>query len=539
MSRSRMVARPMALLALAAMIAGGCGSSHKNGGGTGTTAVGGTTPAAAQAPVDGGMLTYAHGSDPPTLDPATMQSFSSFAGLDMYFDVYGALFVADTTAKPPTVHPLLAQSLTTSDGGLSWSLKLKPNLVFSDGTPLDAAAVKSNWDRIANPANSSPMVGVTLNIASTVATDAQTLSITLHKANTLFPNTVTESALSYIASPTAIQKEGKDYGTKPVGAGPFVLNSWVSGGASNWTKNPTYFDAKDVHLSGLKITSIFDTTGKVNAFTTGADNLVNCSQESVANQIKAAGGTVTTIPLLGDITVQWNVKQAPFNDNSMRLAFTEALNRDAIAQAYNLGIPAPMPKGLVESGSPYYEPSATYPSYNLSAAQSAVSAYVAKNGPIHLTLLFTSGNPAPLDAATVMQQELQQLKGVTVTLTSLDLSAYVTYLFTGKYNVTFYGLTFPNIADPVFYDLFHTGGVQNSSGFSDPKVDAALDDSRSTFDATRQQADYATVQKQLTEDGYFAPVAPTPANYQCSTKKLHFFFYADGIPRTDQIWIGQ
>jgi peptide/nickel transport system substrate-binding protein len=537
--RRRSFAVRVAVVVTAAAAVAGCSSSTKNQSSPTTLPSGGgsTTTASADTPINGGTLTFTHETDPSSLDPTAMTSFSSFGGTDMFFDAYGALLVSDTLAKPPTISPLLAQSMTSPDNGSTWVLKLRPNLVFSDGTPFDAAAVQSNWTRLGDPANHSPMAVDMADVGSMTVSDPQTLTIKLKTPNTLFPNTVAESAMSYIASPTALQKEGKNFGTQPVGGGPFVLKSWVQGNHSVWAKNPSYFAAASVHLDGLQTLQIIDNTSQENAFSTGQANMVSCPQQPVVTAIQKAGGVVNEFPQLGNISITWNVKKPPFDSEAMRVAFTQAINRDAVAQAW-AGAPDPQPKGLLRQDSPYYDPNAAYPSYDPAAAQAAVNSYVAANGPINLTFLFTAGNQAVQNAALVAQQELQQLKGVHVTLTSLDLGSYVTYLFSGKWNLSFNGLSYPNIADPTFENLFATTGALNSAGFSDPVVDQALQDSRSTTDPAQQQKDYNTVQEQLTKDAFFAPDVTTN-NYICSAKNVHGYWFADGVPRTDLIWIGK
>ena len=51
--------------------------------------------------------------------------------------------------------PEIAQTMTSADAKV-WTMKLRPNVKFTDGTPYDASAVKFNWDRQADPANASP-----------------------------------------------------------------------------------------------------------------------------------------------------------------------------------------------------------------------------------------------------------------------------------------------------------------------------------------------------------------------------------------------
>lgn len=533
--KHRLITRSVAVMSTLALITlSACGSSSKtpNANAAGGGSSGGGTP------VNGGTLRLIHESDPSGLmDPAKMQTLVETAGADMFFDIYSTLLYADTSANPPTVKPLLAQSFTSPDNGTTWVLKLRPNLVFSDGTPLDAAAVKFNWDRLTNPATGAPMASSLANVASTTVTDAQTLTVTLKQANTLFPNLVAEGAASYIASPTAIQKEGQNFGGQPVGAGPFVLKSWTPNVHASLVKNPTYFDAKDVHLDGIEITTAFNSQTKANAFSTGAVDMMFVGLPVEIQAVKSAGGTVTDFPLLGPLALVWNANKPPFNDQSMRVAFAQALDRNAIAQAY-AGQPDPQPAGVLPSTSPYYDPKAIFPKYDPSAAKTAVQAYEATHGPIKLTFLYVTGTAATDNAAQVLQQQLQAIPGVTVTLKGLDLSAWFTGMYQGDYSIGTSGLPFANLADPYLYNTLHTKGSFNLYGYSNPKIDAALDDARNTTSTSRQLSDYHTVQEALTADSFFLPFS-TSLYAQGYTKKVHFFGFGDAIPRTDLIWLSK
>ena len=57
------------------------------------------------------------------------------------------------------IEPRLAESVTGSDDSVTWTIKLRDGLTFTDGTPLDAAAVIYNWDRFANPDTGGRCVG--------------------------------------------------------------------------------------------------------------------------------------------------------------------------------------------------------------------------------------------------------------------------------------------------------------------------------------------------------------------------------------------
>jgi peptide/nickel transport system substrate-binding protein len=153
----------------------------------------------ASPPQAGGTLTVLRGSDPASLDPAKVFGAASLDGLQASA-VFDTLLYRDHGA----VVPQTAESLVTTDG-VVWMLKLRANIKFSDGTPYDAAAVKFNWSRIQDPANSSPRAAEANTMQALDVVDPLTLRVTLKSKTGTFPNVV--AAIPFIGSPTAIQRD--------------------------------------------------------------------------------------------------------------------------------------------------------------------------------------------------------------------------------------------------------------------------------------------------------------------------------------------
>ena len=483
-------------------------------------------------PVKGGTLTFIQQVDPRSLDPITMSTASQAAGTGMFFNAFGALVYLDTATQ--TIKPLLAESLESPDDGLTWILKLLPNLKFSDNTPLNAEAVKFNWDRITNPANASLGAATFSSVASYTVTDPLTITLTLKTKNSFFGNTIATSAMSYIGSPAAIQQLGADFGSKPVGAGPFLLKEWIRADHSTWTPNPTFVNAKKVNLDEVIVRPITESVPKQTAFSTGVANLVWTGQLPDVEAMEAADGKTTKFPLVGGISLVYNMAKAPFTDPTVRTAFAQAMDRGMIA-ANVWKEPTPLQKGLLPESSAVLDPKALYAKKDLPAAQKAIDAYTAKNGAITISLLHTTGSQFILDSATILKQ---QLEGVTVNLDGIDQAALIARWRGGDWTMTFSGLSTGVTPDPVLYNAFRTGGSFNFWNYSNPSVDAALDHSRLTTDPKEQKADFGTVQKEVTKDGFFPPI--NAINYfLVGAKNVNVFGYGDGVPRTDLIWIGK
>jgi peptide/nickel transport system substrate-binding protein len=103
------------------------------------------TPRAPQLALDegtGGTLVIDLNYDPETLDPH--QGLTAAASFAM-----GQMYESFVRFIPGTVElePWLAESWTTSEDGLTWTFKLREGVLFHDGTPFNAEAVKFNWDR--------------------------------------------------------------------------------------------------------------------------------------------------------------------------------------------------------------------------------------------------------------------------------------------------------------------------------------------------------------------------------------------------------
>jgi peptide/nickel transport system substrate-binding protein len=551
-SRRRLAAT--ALLVSMALVAAGCGdddddaadvsdssaaTSQATSGEAATTAAstGGetaTTTAAEDAPTRGGSVTYIAQVERQSLDPLTLATNSEAAGVSFYYNVFGALLYLDPDG---TVQPWLAESIETSDAGTTWEMKLRPGVKFSDDTPLDAAAVVANWDRLKDPANASPGAGNFANIASYTAVDATTIQIVLKTPNALFPNAIAGGTMTFIGSPAAITARGADFAVNPVGAGPFVVKERVPGSKTVYTRSPTYYDAANVYLDEVVQLPVADETQKQNAFKTGAAQLVWTGQLPTVEAIEAAGGTITDYAWVGNTSILFNMHGPPFTDHAVRVAFLQALDRDVVSQAFSSGVENPVPPGFVNETAGIFDPAAVYPKPDLAAAQKAIDAYVAANGPIDVTMLSVAGSQPTLDATTVIKDQLEKLEGVSLTIETVDQSALTKTLREGGWDMSLSGVVGVS-PDPALYNTFHSTGPFNLSGYSNPGVDAALDAARATSDPAKQQDAYSKLQELITADAFFPP-AVSSAFHLGAAAELHVVAIADGTPRFDQMWLEQ
>ena len=105
------------------------------------------------------------------------------------------------------VHGMLASSIEPNDDYTEWTIKIRDGIEFTDGTPLNADAVKFNWERLADPATGALSMQVAQGVSSMTVVDDTTLEVVLAEPNGQFLRTIANSALQWIASPAALQAD--------------------------------------------------------------------------------------------------------------------------------------------------------------------------------------------------------------------------------------------------------------------------------------------------------------------------------------------
>src|SRR6185437_11999350 len=183
----------------------------------------GPASAAEPTPTPGGEAVFGLEADWHPMDPLRADAVDD---ADVDYAIYDTLLKVTPGGE---IKPGLATGYTVSQDGLTYELTLRPGLKFQDGTPLDAAAVKFNLERELDPKNDCWCRAFISSIASVDAKDKEHVVLHLAKPYAPLPYTLASIFGGLLASPTAIQKYGKDYGNHPVGAGPFRFVSQQTG----------------------------------------------------------------------------------------------------------------------------------------------------------------------------------------------------------------------------------------------------------------------------------------------------------------------
>jgi peptide/nickel transport system substrate-binding protein len=366
-----------------------------------------------------------------------------------------------------------------------------------------------------------------------VATSPTTLEVTLAAPNAHFDNSVARTALNYIASPQAIN--GGQLATDPVGAGPFLLDKWERDYAMDLVPNPDWQGSDGPYVDHLQFRVVGDEGQRVDTFVTGgADMFFTPAPESVERAKDERGGDYVSVGVSGGGTIVFNTTKPPFDDVRVRRAVAMAVDAAALTDTIRPG--AIVATNPVLKDTPWYTSDADYPGYDTAEAQRLFDEYRADTG---REVSFTLGSfqqSENVAVAEFVQTALTQLDGVKVDVDVADAPTATMRVLQRDYEAHLWG--FPVLdPDPGLYNALHSGLVTNVTGYSNPEVDALLDQARVTADNDTRADLYQQVLVLYTQDmPYWHTLHPTFGYFHADNVK-GVELYEDGNLRSDLLWL--
>ncbi|MGB6059433.1 MAG: ABC transporter substrate-binding protein [Microthrixaceae bacterium] len=507
----RMTRRLAALLAVTVLAVTACGS-----GDSGSASSDGSSNKGDESgqPTPGGDITWLTTGEPVSLDSKSGPSV--YAGI--YLGIYDRLMHMDSENE--VVTPGMAESLTDDSGDATeWTLKLRPDVQFSDGTPLNAEAVKFNWDRYLDPATAAPVRATLASFTGWKVVDDLTLSISIPYSRADLPNDLATTSLGLISSPAAVKAAGESYGTSPettVGAGPFVVAEWQPGDHITLKKNAEYWDSKLPYLDSVTFKPVGDPAQQADAVLTGAADvgwLASVNPE--ITRLRDAGMSIFSAPPTQVLQITFNSGTKPFEDERVRKAIALATDLDKLSENVQQGLSSPAHTWYAES-SPYFNKDVVQKTNDLEAGQALIDDYLKANGgQIKFTFV---ANEATRPLSVAIQQQWSRLDGVEVELEVLQTQAFLERRNTSEFQAIL--STSPQNTIDGFFQMASTNGGQNWSNISDPALDKVLEESRALSDPEEKKAAFTEITSQILDKQYWLPIEHFEG-WTIATPKVH------------------
>jgi len=442
-----------------------------------------------EAPPEPKTLTVASGTDIENMNIHLVTSSPSFSVLE---HIYQPLF---SMSEEGVLEPLLAESLNSAAEGV-YEVKLRQGISFTDGTPFNAEAVKANLDWMLNADNKAPFRGTLLGkVTEVTVLDEYTVQIKTDGPFAPLPAHLSHGAVAMV-SPKALE-QGVDFlAENAVGTGPYVLKSWARDEAVTLERNPDYWgDAPKIDTVVFKV--IKEDGARIVEIEAGTIDVAIRVPPAEIPRLQANPDIELVItPGLRTIYIFFNVTEEPFTDVRVRQAVNYAVDKDAIVSSL-------FSDAALVSSAPFAPPIFGY------AAQQPYKRDIEKAKALLAEAGVAPGTKVSMyhptgryiqDAlvADAVRASLKEI-GLEVELKTLEWPQYVPTVRKTKADgndvqFAMLGWGTPTMdADYALFALFHS--TQHPPGFngafySNPEVDALLDEGRSTLDAAKRQAAY-------------------------------------------------
>nr|WP_296773149.1 ABC transporter substrate-binding protein [Rhodococcus sp. (in: high G+C Gram-positive bacteria)] len=483
-----------------------------------TACGGGSTSSTADAgdPQPGGTLRYGLSGAPTCSDPAQSSTNQTIYVVRQVVDS-----LTDQDPETGEITPWLADSWEVSPDAKSFTFTLKDGVTFSDGTPLDAAAVKANFDSIVNDltAVKAPLGASYLSgYAGTTVVDPLTAKIDFDGPNAQFLQATSTAQLG-IQSPATVGQpiEERCLGGN-IGTGPFTYADYQQDKSVTLAKRSGYNWGSDAfghtgeaYLDKIEFTVVPESGVRTGSLSSNQLDAVSDALPQDAPQIEATGGQVLTTSNPGTpFGIQPNVTRGVLQDPEVRKALVPAINRQELVDTV-LGPDFKPATSTLGSRTPGYTALADV-TYDPEKAKSILDAagwvpgadgIREKDGQkLSFKVLFSAvfaGNQAILE---LTQQQLKDV-GVDLQLELVSTPEAIARQNAKDFESTYYNST--RADGDILRTSFAVDGRNLNARGPIPDLDASLTKELATTDTTARNEVIGTAQQQVLDNGLWIP----------------------------------
>src|SRR6516162_9127404 len=432
--------------------------------------------------------------DPDILDPTMARTY---VGRIVFSAVCDKLFDIDEKLN---IVPQLGLSYETSADGKEVTIRLRPNVKFHDGEPLDAEAAKFSLERHLNfPGSFRKPELASLDHVDVI--DPLTVKLVLKSPFSPLIAQLTDRA-GMMVSPKAAREAGDKFGLHPVCAGPYKFVERVQQDRMVFEKFADYWNKDNVFIDRIVYLPIVDATVRLANLKSGSLDLIERVLATDIKDVRADNRLkLSTAIELGYQGITLNIgndrAKGPLSQSAkVRQALDLSIDREAINQVVFNGEFMPGNQ-WVNPEHPYYQKAFPIRPRDMEKAK-ALLKEAGATPPVSVDFMVPKG--AETEAVAQVVQSMAAEAGFDMKIRVTEFATSLKQAEAGEYQA--YLLAWSGRIDPDgnSYVFLHKDAPQNYSAWTNPDADKALDDARLTSDMAQRKAAYEKLTRAEMED---------------------------------------
>ncbi len=482
---------------LLALLISACGGSSSGG----TVSLGSETKVSESCegtPTPGGNLVYARQYETVTLNPLEIKNGAG----DIFADemLYSTLVRLDPEGGTEIV-PGLAESWKVTNGGKTYTFKIRPGLKFSDGSPVTSEDIVYSFENFGNPEVNSVMAVLTTGFKSVKALNASTIQVDLSEPVAAFLYNIAEFPAA-IFPKKQLEKEGASFWKHPVGTGPFKLKEFASGSHLTMVRNPYYWEKGKPYLNSVRFNFAVEGNSRVLSLKSGQAQIADGIPYSQIPSLQSESGiAIQKVKVPAWIMLALNNSDVkPLGELDVRTAMNYAINREQINQTVFKGVGS-LPNSLF--GELKFDSKSVKPfEFNLAKAKEYMAKSKFPNG-FSVKFTYPAGFDYYKQMMLLVQQQLAAI-GIKVKLEEAAAATVAEKWSSMEYEGSFpFAITSSDIVVPDEYAGFFALPASETNGFftgwSDPQIAKQVEKFQTNTSEAARAKEWPVIQKELLE----------------------------------------
>lgn len=422
--------------------------------------------------------------DPDILDPTLARTY---VGRIVFSAVCDKLFDIDEKLN---IVPQLALSHETSADGKEMTIRLRPNVKFHDGEPLDAEAAKYSIERhMTMPGSFRKSELASVDHVEVV--DPLTIKLVLKTPYAPLIAQLTDRS-GMMVSPKAAKAAGDKFGLHPVCAGPYKFVERVQQDRMVFEKFADYWNKDNVFVDKIVYLPIIDSTVRLANLKSGSLDLIERVLATDIKDVRADPNLVlSTAPDIGYFGLTINInndksKGALSQSEQVRQALDLSIDREAINQVVFNGEFTPGNQ-WVSPTHPYYQKAFPVRPRDLEKAKALLKEAAVKT-PVPIDFMIPKGTD--YEAVAQVIQSMAAEAGFDIKIRVVEFATTFKEAQAGNFQVFLINWSGRIDPDGNSYIFLHTGAPQNDGGYSNAEADKLMEQARLISDPAQRKAIY-------------------------------------------------